>query len=162
MALQPVDLTILNDLFEHMEIRGVPYIWGGKANNDLGNPGHAKNGGLGTDSINIVGLDCSGFTQFAIYRGTEGKVVVPEGSVEQRDWASTHLKLAGSYNAVNNGEGLYWSFFAPHGDRPGHTWMTRQNWTRESKGGIGIYSRPWNHPTLVRRVEATYILPSFR
>lgn len=47
---------------------GVPYVWGGGGI-------HGPTGG---------GLDCSGLTSFAVYKGTGGRVVLPRTSQQQR------------------------------------------------------------------------------
>ncbi len=151
MDVPAVDLAILEAVFRNMAGR-VEYHWGGKAPD------------LAADSHTIEGIDCSGFVQFALARATGGKLVLPQGSWQQREWCEAHqlYKLA-QYTDVRFAERdpgrLFIAFITPRGKTPGHVWLVRAGLTMESFGGRGVGARPWNAQTLKSRACACFELP---
>lgn len=151
MDVPAVDLAILEAVFRNMAGR-VEYHWGGKAPD------------LAMDSHGIEGIDCSGFVQFALARATGGKLVLPQGSWQQREWceaAGLHKleKYADVKFAANDPGRLFIAFIKPAGKKAGHVWLVRAGHTMESYGEHGVGARKWNAKPLPQRVCACFELP---
>lgn len=142
-AVMSIDLPLLLLVHNHGELNGIPYRWG------------AKPRGI-PDTSKIRGSDCSGWTQYLLWRCA---VNVPAGSVEQREYAAAtgyeYLIHPGNnsnpaaiasmlYRIAEDTAGLYWLFIDPvPGAHAGHTWFVHQAETLECYGGRGVGSRPW-------------------
>ncbi|MDQ3832240.1 MAG: C40 family peptidase [Actinomycetota bacterium] len=146
-----VSLTLLNEVYTHLHLRGVKYGFGSKAPS------------LDCDTSKIDRIDCSGFTRYVLAKATAQRLIIPDGSVNQHDWAKEHLQEC-PYGPTTVGIAisprLYIAFLSPRGGHPGHVWLVRQAYTRESHGSVGVDARPWDTPVLAENVDGCYILPS--
>ena len=145
--MMPVSLSILDAVYANM-VHRVVYDFGGKAAD------------LAEDTSLITGIDCSGFVRYILARATHGALVVPDGSSNMHAWAEANLRELVQYSDVQEAEGdpsrLFIAFIPP---APiGHVWLVRGGMTRESHGGRGVDSRPWNTPILLREAEGAYEL----
>lgn len=161
--ITPVLLSILRAVFDNMR---------GRVTYDLG----AKAVDLSADSHEIHAIDCSGFVRFAVYRATNGGMLVPDGSWAQREWcAAAGLHEVRPYSNValpavkKDLSRLFLAFMAPGAEGPGasgHVWFVIGGRTMESHGGKGVDSRPWNaginagRGTLASYCSACYELPA--
>jgi hypothetical protein len=149
MKTIPVNIALLLELTAHMQGR-VGYGLGAKAPS------------LDCDSSAIHEIDCSGFVRYALYRSTLGRVITPDGSVEQHSWIEAHGFKQSTYDV--NGAGavdshLRIAFIQPKDDNGiGHVWLIYRALTLESHGGKGVDRRPWNTPVLIDNVAAVYVL----
>jgi hypothetical protein len=154
----PVDVSALISLFNQLQRRGVKYLYGGKANDKSTN--RRSNGRLSTPPDTIDGLDCSGFTRYALYQTAAG-LDIRDGSENQLEWfQGGSFRQLESYSDVNEDIGrsaLYIAFIKAHvnGCGPiGHVWLVYKRTdgvaaeTFECHGGGGLDSRPWNTATL--------------
>lgn len=137
-----IDITLLKVLFGKMEHR-VKYRLGAKARF------------LGIDSNEITHLDCSGAVRYWVYRITSGKIVLPDGSSNQLDYAKKHFKKV-SFQDVQMAEDhdkLFIGFMTPTDEqrrlnamddraRGRHVWLAIRGKTMESRGGKGVSSQP--------------------
>ena|SRR5581483_4078591 len=94
-------------------------------------------------------LDCSGFVQGAIAYATEGRLILPQGSVEQLEWFARHgYKRCNILDAGINDGKLHICFHRPgHLERSGHVWLVYRRQTMECWGEHGVGSRFWNART---------------
>ena len=165
----PVDVSALISLFNQLQRRGVKYLYGGKANDKSVNP--RSNGRLSTPPDTIDGLDCSGFTRYALYQAAAG-LDIHDGSENQLEWFQGRgFRQLGSYSDVNEDigrSGLYIGFIKAHvnGCGPiGHVWLIYKRTdgvsaeTFECHGGGGLDSRPWNTATLFHEEYMAFELP---
>lgn len=145
MIVKPIDLALMRECFDHLAVRGVPYVWGAKA-------------APGVDSSEITGLDCSGFFQFVM---SKQGIAVPEGSYQQMEWCKAQrLELTTSYRHACCPPSQLWACFAiQEGSRPGHVWLVDDGETMECYGGHGVGSRRWNTAVLTRIFHAAFRLP---
>lgn len=149
---KPLDGQLFEEVFAHLHLRGVPYLWGGKAHP------------LTVDTSAIAGLDCSGFAQYEVARCSGQQVIWPEGSAEQHDWceaAGLHklLRYSDVHFAADDSR-LFVAFIRPvEGVHAGHVWFVRHGWTRESHSHVGVSSRPWDTPVLLQGATDCYELP---
>lgn len=92
------------------------------------------------------GIDCSGFTRWAIYHATGGKLLIPDGSVMQHEWADRIglTKLTPKDGHASDGSVMI-AFLAPEATHEGigHVLLTSGGETFESHGGKGPDSRDW-------------------
>lgn len=152
--------SILEALFNNMNHR-VLYGYGDKANP------------LSQDSANISKLDCSGFTQFCCFRSA--RITIPEGSVEQHEWAQSNLKSVPLVEArAERTNTVYQCFIVPSSvnNNIGHTYFMMNGSTFESCGGVqfspiydrevdGVMSRSVEGtPVLLNETSAAYEWPS--
>jgi hypothetical protein len=91
-----------------------------------------------------VAVDCSGFTRWAIYQASGGKVIIPDGSTGQREWCETMGFEKVPYSqAINDKTNAIYMCFAWK-VRPGerHVWLVRlqRSWESWSKHGPGVRS----------------------
>jgi len=134
--LTPVSLEALLELYEHMKKR-VKYVYGAKASS------------LSMDSHDITGIDCSGWTRYALAKATGGQLVLPDGSQVQLAWAENSLHKLDKYSDVlyakDDPNRLFIAFLRVTPNRKiGHVWLVHQGMTLESHGGVGVDSRPWD------------------
>jgi hypothetical protein len=164
----PVDMSILISLFNQLQRRGVRYVYGGKAGDKRVNP--RSTGRLSTPPDTIDGLDCSGFTHYALYNAAGWDI--QDGSQNQLEWfQKEEFKTVDPYSDVNMGlgqKGLYIAFIKPYtkGCGPiGHVWLVYKQDddapadTLECHGGGGIDSRHWNQFTLSDEEFTAFELP---
>jgi len=169
MNISPVSIELLETVFSRLERGGVSYGYGVKAPS------------LSVDTSEIVqqgSIDCSGFSRYALYKASGGKLIIPDGSQMQREYfESSGLHQLGQYADVTQADPsrLFICFIKPgeHGcGDVGHVWLVRRanspdgNWkqevphTLESHGGGGCTSRPWNYRTLLREWWNGFELPT--
>lgn len=139
--LKAVSLSKLKAVYDHMAGR-VKYVYGAKAPS------------IDCDSHDINGIDCSGFTRYALAKATNGGMVLPDGSQVQLEWAEKHLRKLKAYSDLRHTEDdstrLFIAFLRVTRHRAiGHVWLIREGETLESHGGTGVDSRGWDtHPLL--------------
>lgn len=163
MPLTPVDLDLLDTVFARLAHRGIPYRLGGKIplDSDTSDPRIAR------------GVDCSGFTRYALAKATNGALVIPDGSWNQHDWCRKQaLHRLAQYSDVTQADPsrLFIAFINTEPGRVGHVWLIHRaqtsgiDWkeipptTLESHGGRGVDSRPWNTRILLRLVSECFEL----
>lgn len=160
MSLPLVDLDLLETVFARLERKGVSYRLGGKAPS------------LSCDTSEIDSIDCSGFTRYALAKATNGALVIPDGSQNQREWfENSGLHQVGSYDDVGRyatPKRLFVCFIKPGENSAGsigHTWFVSKldddstADTMESHGGTGIDTRPWNTRVLKREFFSGFEIP---
>jgi hypothetical protein len=165
---RPVDVSALISLFNQLQRRGVRYVYGGKAEDKSVNP--RSTGRLSTPPDTIDGLDCSGFTRYALYQASG--LDIRDGSENQLEFfQGGGFRQIESYADVNEDigrGGLYIGFIKPHvnGCGPiGHVWLVYKRIngvaaeTFECHGGGGVDSRPWNTAALFHEEYMTFELP---
>lgn len=142
-----IDPKRLLDKETACRLLGVPYKYGTKA--DM----HANPSDL------LRGIDCSGFVQWIVYQASNGKVLMPSGSVRQREWCKKmgfkrYGKLGYLANCLLHDHRLRIAFFAGN---PGHVWGVLDGKTIESHGGTGPDRRsPLSRPLL--KVQECFVL----
>ena len=118
---------------------------------------------LGADACSYNAIDCSGEARVLLYHGTEGALVIPDGSATQHEWCETqglHKVAYGNLGSKDAEGRLFIAFIAPH--PVGHVWLVNGTTgeTLESHGGgAGPDYRAWDDPILVHAVCACYELP---
>jgi hypothetical protein len=102
--------------------------------------------------------DCSGFVRWLLY-GAEC-LNIPDGSVNQHDWAERRCLKQVKYSEVGPLEDsiLRIAFMAPTETEAGHVWLLCSGMTIECHAPNGPSRRPWNTPVLLRNVAACYEL----
>jgi cell wall-associated NlpC family hydrolase len=131
-----LDVGLLLLLSERTTREGNQYRLGGKAPS------------LDADSsvIGRIGIDCSGFVRWILYRATDNRLVIPDGSWHQREWAESvgfkeSTVLAGS--ATDNRVRLAYMKPLSSGGI-GHIALVHNALTIESSGKRGPGRRPWD------------------
>jgi hypothetical protein len=160
-TIPPVDLPKLESLFAQLERQGVTYRLGAKANQ------------LHDPPSKITALDCSGFVRWIIAQATDFQLILPDGSQMQREWASTaglhQLSKYSDCNTYLTEKRLFIAFIRPNYNGAGtigHVWLCgqfdndREAETMESRGGIGVDSRPWDSLVLRKQVYSCFELPT--
>lgn len=157
--IEPINLALLETVFDRLQIRGVSYGLGAKAPS------------LDCDTSEIDRIDCSGWSRYGIAKATNQKLIIPDGSQNQREWCeNSGLHRLGKYADVTYAtpRRLFICFIKPdtNGCGPvGHVWFVSQldgdsvPDTMESHGGVGINSRPWNTRVLKREAYSAFELP---
>lgn len=176
--IPPVNLSIIHQDFAQLERLGSPYNYGGKAENLNGDI--ARGSELTSITPDMIakqgGVDCSGFVRWEIARATEGRLIIPDGSQNQREWAEETLGNPVRYSDIAKymtPYRLFICFIRPYHNNcgsVGHVWLVSHfnfgNKTKagsiECHGGGGCTSRPWDYPTLIREVYSAYELPVVR
>jgi len=158
-ATAAVSIDTLESVFSEMDTIGVKYGLGAKAQY------------LDIDPSKIPAIDCSGFVRYAIYKATNGKLTLPDGSQAQREWCEkSPLRKLADYSDVQAGtqRSLYVAFIKPWTNgcqAVGHVWFVTKldaddtPDTMESHGGVGVDSRRWDYLTLKRQVYSCYEIP---
>ncbi len=88
-------------------------------------------------------VDCSGYIQWLVYQGSDGQLLLPDGSVNQhaeilrlgfpiRDYGAALRDTTGA---------VFINFFRPSVRLAGHVWLLSGGRTMESHFGKGIDSR---------------------
>jgi len=136
-------------LIHHQMQYEVPYVFGGKAPSLTCDSSETKKG-----------IDCSGESRWLVARCTDQKVILPDGSDAQHEWAKANLREVKYRDAINpaywNGR-LFVAFESPH--PIGHVWLFNEGHTLESYGHHGPGSRSAFSPMFLRIVDACYELP---
>ncbi len=137
--IPPIDLKKFTDTFHAM--LHVKYRLGAKCS-------------LSAKPNEIREIDCSGFARLILSRATDGKLVIPDGSWNQREWCEkAGLRKLKKYSdvqyAAKDPKRLFICFVKPVviGKvvvKAGHVWFVSCGVTIESRGGAGVSSRYWN------------------
>ena len=148
-AINLVDWSLLETVFDHLRRRNCRYKFGAKAPS------------LDADTEDCPFLDCSGFTRFAIAKASEQRVIIPDGSVAQHDWCDeSDFRRLAHYSdcgyAAHDPRRWFMAFLEPHAGRAGHVWLVNAGKTRESCGSLGVASRPYDTKVLLARCCAAY------
>jgi hypothetical protein len=102
-------------------------------------------------------IDCSGMVRYLVYHSTDERLVIPDGSFNQKDWIAARATRVSYEEAGRNPSDLFIAFISPTAaHRIGHVWFLRGGWTYESHGGVGPNSRHWNTNILKNEVSACY------
>lgn len=146
------DLHKLETVAHALEIRGVRYGWGAKANP------------LSYITLETVQeLDCSGFAQLMTWYAT-GEIIIPGTAWDQyhelRGWALREHSGAMYHKACSNMGALLMCFIEPTSLHAGHVWYVHDGRTYESHGGGGVSSRSWDTPILAREVSKILVMES--
>lgn len=116
--------------------------------------------------------DCSGFCRWIVYRASDKKIIMPDGSWNQRVWCGAQgwHRLArysdvGLPEVKQDESRLFIGFMKPvmlgkKQIKAGHVWMISAGKTYESRGGKGVSSRAWNSPVLRLRCSDCYEVPT--
>jgi hypothetical protein len=150
MALPLINAKRLQTLHHQAMLMGMHYGLGSKINP------------LSTPVSELAGrrVDCSGWVRYLIYNSTDEKLVIPDGSYNQRAWYAVRASQV-NYNSVRlNPSELHIAFISPTpSHKIGHVWLLREGVTYESHGGVGPNSRRWNTHILASEVSACYVIP---
>ena len=143
-----IDLFRLVEICDQMTAAGVTYLLNGKAIP------------LDQPLPSIKALDCSGFTQYAIYHASLLKIRIPAGSVRQREWCEREQLPRVDYNTQAGllDCRLRMAFLSPKNGHHGHVWFVLQGLTIEcSTTGRGPRRLLWNRCPLPQ-ADACYLL----
>lgn len=131
-----LDIALLLTLIQRTEQEGNQYRLGGKAPS------------LDADSSQIrrVGIDCSGFVRWILFRATHNQLVIPDGSWNQADWAED---IGFKHSTIESGKLLdgvvrlaHMKPLSPGGI--GHILLIHNGKTIESSGKRGPNRRTWS------------------
>ena len=145
-----VDSAKLYEISDALMNGTVKYFLGSKAN-------------LNSEPTTIKTIDCSGFTQYAIYKAANKAVIFHGGSVMQREFCEQNLKLEKvDYATCAATDGwLRIAFLKKKGHIAGHVWMIHNGLTLESYDGgtaHGPGRRAWDIARLKDNVYVCYKL----
>lgn len=144
-----VDLLLL--LAERTEREGNQYRLGGKAPT------------LDADSsvISRIGIDCSGYLRWLLYRATHGELVIPDGSWMQAEWADDAGLKRSSIDAGEIIDGAVRMAQMPpaSGGGIGHIALIHNGRTIESSGRRGPGRREWTGTAWQSRCRVWVISP---
>lgn len=180
MKIARISIALALTTFRTLLAQGVPYGYGAKAEGGADpRNGHRWNtrstGHLSTPIDTIENIDCSGGVRYIVYKATNGQLILPDGSQDQREqceeWAAAGLIHKVSYRDAAKymtGRRLFICFIKPGTNgcgSVGHVWLLVQGSdghavTLESHGGGGIDSRPWDTHTLINENYSCYELPT--
>ncbi len=131
MAEHLIPLYNLENRFRLSTLWGVRYKFGAKF-----------------DSISVehpMGrrVDCSGYIRWLVLHGSNGELLLPDGSVNQHAFILQQGFPMREYSkALLNASGaVYINFFRPTKILAGHVWLLHNGKTMESHFGKGINSR---------------------
>ena len=174
MAITPINKEVLERDLNFLRDHKVRYGLGAKA------PEKPFFRDPKADLSSIKAIDCSGIVRLFLYRATGGKLVIPDGSWNQRQWfedyANNHAKEMHEirdYSLINRymtEKRLFICFIKPWTNgcgKVGHVWLTseidgdRVADTLESHGGKngGPDSRDWNASVLRKQFYSGFELP---
>jgi len=130
-----LDIALLLTLIERTEREGNQYPLGGKAPS------------LDADSTQIrrVGIDCSGFVRWILFRATHNQLVIPDGSWHQAEWAQeAGLKRSDIESGKLLDGVVRLAYMKPLTSRGiGHIALIHNGRTIESSGKRGPGRRAW-------------------
>lgn len=152
-----VKLAILFYFFAQQVLTGVSYLLGGKAKTLDAGPGDTKR------------IDCSGEVRLLLYKASDGKIKLPDGSWNQREYCENNWEEVSYDTVLNAKKGELFISFITAGvkgaGKIGHVWLTAQMdddvaaETMESYGGHGVGSRRADYGTLRRLVHKSFRVP---
>lgn len=131
-----IDVDLLVELSRRTVQPGNQYRLGGKAPK------------LTADSATIrgLGIDCSGYVRWILHRATGDELVIPDGSVQQAEWADSVGLKRSTVEACALLDGVVrMAQLPPTASRSGvgHITLILDGQTIESRGGAGPDRRPW-------------------
>ena len=91
-------------------------------------------------------VDCSGYVRWLLYHASpeDKRLVIPDGSVVQRDWIEAQGFKVSTVDAGKRLDGYLRMAFLPPGGGVGHVSLILDGRTLESWGGAGPDSRAWD------------------
>ena len=127
----PIDPVRLLSYLQRCEALGIGYGLGAKAHNLMAIP------------PDYGEIDCSGWMRCAVAVATQGRTILPDGSVNQHDWCDRMGLKVSNRAAMLLPDGITrLCFIAPSVIHPvGHVFLARNGRTLESYGGHGPGSR---------------------
>jgi hypothetical protein len=150
MSTMPyVSISKMWTYLQHQMDHGTAYGLGSKAPS------------LGADADSYDAIDCSGESRVLAYHGTNGALVLPDGSYTQHQWCIDQKLHTVDYRDIGKyGKGRL--FIAFENPAPiGHVWLVdgTKLVTLESHGHAGPSSRPWDLCMFFSIVSACYEIP---
>lgn len=144
----PLDPERLRRYLATCYAHGVGYELGAKAEDLLAVPPDYHN------------IDCSGWVRAAIAVATNGRTILPDGSMVQNDWCAAHGLKRSEYAACRLLDGITRIAFirATRWEPIGHVYLTLNGRTLESYGGHGPGSRPIGTHVLNADTTEVYVL----
>ena len=120
----------------------------------------AKAGDLMSVPPDYHNIDCSGWARAAIAVATDGRTILPDGSVCQNDWCAAQGLKRSDYRSSRLMDGLTRIAFirASYLHTVGHVYLVQNGRTLESWGGHGPGSRPIGVHVLSEETTDTYVL----
>jgi len=144
----PLDSERMRRYLANCQAKGVSYELGAKADDLLAVPPDYR------------AIDCSGWVRAAVAVATDGRLILPDGSVNQNDWCAAHDLKRSTFPACRLQDGLTRiAFIRPsilH--RIGHVYLAHNGRTLESWGGHGPGSRPIITHILSAETTDVYVL----
>lgn len=130
----PLDEDRLRELVAACRKAGVRYGLGSKAPSLTAVPGR-----------DFGAIDCSGFVRWALYQASDGRLKLPDGSVNQQDWVRANNYKKSDIEAGKLADGrVRIAFMSPSdGGGVGHVALVLNGKTLESHGGKGPNRRAW-------------------
>jgi cell wall-associated NlpC family hydrolase len=88
-------------------------------------------------------VDCSGYTRWLVLHGSNGELLLPDGSVNQHAFVLQKGFPIREYSKalLNRSDAVYICFFRPAARLASHVWLLHNGRTMESRWGKGISSR---------------------
>ncbi len=128
--------------------RGIGYKLGAKADD------------LAAEPPDYEAIDCSGWVRAAIAVATQGRTILPDGSVNQNDWCAAQDLKRSMFAACRLQDGLTrMAFIRPSELHPiGHVYLCRNGRTSESWSGHGPGSRLITTHVLSAETTDVYVL----
>lgn len=144
----PLDPEILRRYLAVCMARGIGYKLGAKAD-DPASP-----------APDYDHIDCSGWVRAAVAAATEGRTLMPDGSVNQNDWCAASGLKRSTFAACRLGDGLTRiGFIRPSAKHSvGHVYLARNGRTLESWGGHGPGTRAVTTHVLSAETTDVYVL----
>ncbi len=144
----PLDPERLRRYLASCQAHGVGYELGAKA------------GDLEAVPPDYTAIDCSGWVRAAVAVATEGRTILPDGSVVQNEWCAAQGLKRSTWSACRLQDGLTRiAFIRPNRFRTvGHVYLTRLGRTLESWGGHGPGSRAVTTHILSAETTDVYVL----
>ncbi len=144
----PLDPERLRRYLASCQAHGVGYELGAKADD------------LEAVPPDYTAIDCSGWVRAAVAVATEGRTILPDGSVVQNDWCAAHGLKRSTWAACRLQDGLTRiAFIRPNRVRKvGHVYLSRLGRTLESWGGHGPGSRSATTHILSAETTDVYVL----
>lgn len=140
-----IDIPLLLTLSARTTREGNQYRLGGKAPS------------LDADSSVVarIGIDCSGFVRWILYRATNNRLVIPDGSWYQRDWVEgVGFKESTVFAATLRDNRIRLAYMKPLTPKGiGHIALVHNALTIESSSKRGPGRRPWDGNGWQRRCK---------
>ncbi len=144
----PLDPERLRRYLASCQAHGVGYELGAKADD------------LEAVPPDYTAIDCSGWVRAGVAVATDGRTILPDGSVVQNDWCAAQGLKRSTWAACRLQDGLTRiAFIRPNRFRTvGHVYLSRLGRTLESWGGHGPGSRSVTTHILSAETTDVYVL----